>query len=561
MNLSVLTVAEWAVHRVELFVGAGSADGLSLGQMTEYAVAGPTNASHLGVQEISIILYPPNNRWVPPSLSAFVRTDLTLRVVLQCPLDKATLDSVVVTFAAPGATRPLVEEVKVTSAVAQWGSTLSGTSAGGAVGRVAAVRSIVLCSTDSGSLGPLGLVVPVEGCMTSAIQNQNRGTILGNLLLLCCVTSALALLCAVYAQLTKQTLRTAIEDIGVPSPIYPVLVVVTPSTVVATFQLFSEGALCAADVAITVIGVVLALLPVVSVSLGARMLHLHAVRVAGTAVTAAPTPAHSGIAVWLRRQAAVLLTHRERWRDPPDLTTRPRWSRIMTVIALEYSIPWYAAVDVGVLTVGGVIGASSTSGAVATCKASGIALLLLYVAQLVLCVRLRPMTTLFGFLVAVSTLAITIAGTGLQVYYLFRSKDANVDLASLSWVLLLSGVCDLLVLGVSIPKTIRDATECGFAVKHHAATVHLVIWPQPESTVPAVFDPAEDPADVVAVLVEDIDLELDDASIFDALFWTIDGSAIVLHEDDAEIGTDEIPQTLGSTILEPQEPKHVSLLM
>ncbi|CUG20713.1 membrane-associated protein, putative [Bodo saltans] len=53
---------------------------------------------------------------------------------------------------------------------------------------------------------------------------------------------------------------------------------------------------------------------------------------------------------------------------------------------------------------------------------SGALRLLLYAAQLMLCLVLRPMATVFGSVIAATTLSLTITGTGLQVYYLFCSK-------------------------------------------------------------------------------------------------------------------------------------------
>ncbi|CUG93209.1 Hypothetical protein, putative, partial [Bodo saltans] len=106
-------------------------------------------------QSFAVVLRPPNatGRWLPSSLSTFRPVSLVVTLVLRCPTDPTITVDVAVEIPCPGQEQPLAEEVKAASTAALYSTLIAGSAGGGAVGRVAAVRSLVLCSSDTVSGG------------------------------------------------------------------------------------------------------------------------------------------------------------------------------------------------------------------------------------------------------------------------------------------------------------------------------------------------------------------------------------------------------------------------
>jgi hypothetical protein len=125
-------------------------------------------------------------RWLPSSLTAFRAAVLAVTLVWRCPADPSVTASVVLRVPCPGEAQPLAAEVKAAGTAAQYSAAIAGPASGGAVGCVAAVRSLVLCSADNTAEGLLPLTVRVceggdEGnVLTTAFA---RGAIIGNLAL------------------------------------------------------------------------------------------------------------------------------------------------------------------------------------------------------------------------------------------------------------------------------------------------------------------------------------------------------------------------------------------
>ncbi|CUG20461.1 transmembrane protein, putative [Bodo saltans] len=279
MNLSINAAASgWNVYQVEVFIGANDAADTRIGDVAEFFVFGDNiTGQQQGAYKLLLLISPPNNRWLPASTSTFVSTNIMLRVTLQCSRDMNALESATVVFSAPGETRPLAEEVRATLSVAQWASTLGDWCCRSCRPCRGCTEYRSLCDGTGGNQGPLGLALDAPtGCITgSQAESEYRGTIFGNLLLLCCAAVVLALVTVLYSRATSKSIRLSTEDLGMPSRMYPVLVVVTPSSVVATFSLLKAGTDCAVDTIIAVIGVVMSLLPLTTVAFGVCMLCLH----------------------------------------------------------------------------------------------------------------------------------------------------------------------------------------------------------------------------------------------------------------------------------------------
>ena len=136
-------------------------------------------------QFFAVVLRPPNTtgRWFPSSLNTFRAVSLVVTLVLRCPTDPTISADVAVEIPCPGQEQPLAEEVKAAGTAALYSTSIAGLAGGGAVGRVAAVRSLVLCNSDTviGGLAPLSIYACDD---TNAAVADARGAIVGNLV--CC---------------------------------------------------------------------------------------------------------------------------------------------------------------------------------------------------------------------------------------------------------------------------------------------------------------------------------------------------------------------------------------
>lgn len=138
--------------------------------------------------------------WLPTSLSTFQTVSLALRLVLHCPVSTDVTSDVVVVFLSPGQRQQLAAEVKTTTAVAQYSTSIAGPSAGGAVGRVAATRSLVLCSGTAIVEGMLSL--PIDVCGDN-LRADARGAILGNVVLWIAAGGLMTAVVAAYVRAAR----------------------------------------------------------------------------------------------------------------------------------------------------------------------------------------------------------------------------------------------------------------------------------------------------------------------------------------------------------------------
>ncbi|CUG06490.1 Hypothetical protein, putative, partial [Bodo saltans] len=146
------------------------------------AVAGRT-------QTLAVLLDPPltfgtnpsSPRWLPTSLSTFRSVTLVLKLSLRCPTDHSISTDVSFEVPCPGQVQPLASEVKSASFVALYATSLAGAAGSGAVGRLGAVRNLVLFSGRMSVGGMLPLVIDV--CDDEGESSNARGSIVTFLLI------------------------------------------------------------------------------------------------------------------------------------------------------------------------------------------------------------------------------------------------------------------------------------------------------------------------------------------------------------------------------------------
>ncbi|CUG89412.1 fibronectin type III domain-containing protein, putative, partial [Bodo saltans] len=234
-------------------------------------------------QFVACVLQPPNvstsvsaARWLPASLSALQSVTLSFRLVLRCPSDSAITRSIAIQVLSPAEDLPLAEQVKTASSVAQYTSLFAVPAAGGAVGRLSSVRTLVACNGDSVVTGILPLSIAAAGCGEeydddddNTVLASARGAVLGNLVLWIASCLLMALMVLGYSGLAHVSRLHAMEALGLPSPLMSLVVVTVPSTVTGSFYLLhslSSLSLCGVDVLMAIIGVSMCVFPTLVLS-------------------------------------------------------------------------------------------------------------------------------------------------------------------------------------------------------------------------------------------------------------------------------------------------------
>lgn len=157
----------------------------------------------------------------------------------------------------------------------------------------------------------------------------------------------------------------------------------------------------------------------------------------------------------------------------------PWLRRSATVVLLECAVVWYSVLDLTVLTVVGALGAVSSLESATACRASAVVVVLLRAAQLVVCALLHPFTTMFSHIHTLFTLAFSALSVVCQMWYLFESQAIGVHLDSLSKLLTVSAVCDLLVSGASMIRTLLDGSDAARRCYRNANTLRRARVPLP----------------------------------------------------------------------------------
>ncbi|CUG72971.1 membrane-associated protein, putative, partial [Bodo saltans] len=263
-----------------------------------------------------------------------------------------------------------------------------------------------------------------------------------------------------------------------PSPVLPLVVATIPSTVSSVFRILQSN--CAAsDFAIASLGVLMCVSPIVVLGAVAYVVprRLSLVLLASDRVEKKKTKTFWPRSLWW---ATEIFHKRVVWREREgrahdSITSSLR--RCATVVLLEYSVVWYACLDVIVLTLASVLGAVSTLQSGDACRAASISVLVLYVAQLIVCIAVRPLTTHFSLLYSVFSLLLSSVSVACQVGYIFASsnRSTSADLDAFNNLLIAAAACDLAVLGVSMLRAAVDLLEALRACHGHIMTA-VRLW-------------------------------------------------------------------------------------
>jgi hypothetical protein len=271
--LAIPRLTMWASSYVALFLDVASRSRSGTNRSLETLCWRPTGASLRGaaLQVRALRAPPPHSTdtvtwsvvlqhpvpaangtqpsWVPGGVGPYVDIALLLEVEFECGAGDPRAEggaavsrrSIVVPVPVAGIPQQLAAEVRASARSVQFGAALAASGGGTAVGRVLATRAVVLCSSGdaaaTASGGPLGLVVPSDGCDANSAVPIYRGTVAGNALLLG-AGAALAVVCAAAVGCVRHTgVLAALRRVAFPSWLQPAWVVVIPSTVTATAQI------------------------------------------------------------------------------------------------------------------------------------------------------------------------------------------------------------------------------------------------------------------------------------------------------------------------------------
>ncbi|CUF50140.1 transmembrane protein, putative [Bodo saltans] len=227
------------------------------------------------------------------------------------------MTNVVVVVPCPGQAQSLASEVKAASSVAQYSTIFSRAAAGAAVGRMASVRSLLVCSESSAIVEGM-LPLSVNDCddMGDAQVSDARGGIVGSLIWWSAGCALGIVAVTVYARTSHLSLRIAAEALGVPSPLIPLMVATIPSTVSSTTYLLYSSSRCVSDIVIAVVGVVMCVTPIAATLLASckvpRLLTLVSISVQRMSL---PTQQHGAARSFSRASAflSVLFERQAKW--------------------------------------------------------------------------------------------------------------------------------------------------------------------------------------------------------------------------------------------------------
>ncbi|CUI14300.1 GPI-anchored surface protein, putative [Bodo saltans] len=466
-------VDAWGLVRVKMDV---TTVGSSFPLFTDIVRATIMSTTVIGRKQLlTLLLHPPNAttppRWLPMSLSRFRSVTLVLQLSLLCPTSDSITSDVIVELPCPGEDQPLASEVKAAGTVAQYSSLVSLPAAGAAVGRLAAMRSLALCSASTAVKGVLTLTVDNCGDANDTAASDAWGNVLGNLVLWGAGLVFMAVVIAAYAHVGDTSLRVAAEALGAPSQLLPLVVVTIPSTASSTFYLLSVSASCSANGFLAAVGVAMCVVPIVVLSavsyavprrLTLVMRQQPKARFPSYGVqscVALCSPLFFQRVKWHENDAPLgnvqgQLSATE-MQDPLPLATTMNatnmmhsnahtWRRATAVLLMDYAVVWFACIDVAVLTVSCVLGALGMLEDQGVCQAGAVVILVLYLMQLALCAVLRPFTTLFSHVYALFSLALSVFAMTCGVWFLYGTANDLVDSDAQIDLLTVAAICDLL---------------------------------------------------------------------------------------------------------------------
>lgn len=406
-----------------------------------------------------VVTLAPNPEYGWVAVSLWQPTTIVLDVHMICGADDAV--KVHITVPAPGFPQSFAAEVKAAASSAQFiALAAGGGSSGAALGRLMATRSMVMCDAD-GAVGGGVLDLGFVPCsMEDNSNNVARSAVISNIVLVCIVALVLFLVGFVLAladptHSVVSAFRDASSIILLPSSLLTVFVSVLPSTAASATVLaarIGSSRCTGADAVLVILSIILLATPISAVLL----LYSHIGRHRWECRNDFPTHALKLEASGLLRKAQTMFHQatRRRWKWQKALEAPDQSLAIfqnMWVVLLEYRTVWYAAVDgCGLVAVGAfsVVGGLSSS----SCHPfTGLVIALLCLQLLILNVS-RPYTTLFEHVCSAATLGLTLLSVVGQLVFTLETPGPE-------WVLTMSAVCNLAIVGVSLVKSVLDASS------------------------------------------------------------------------------------------------------
>ncbi|CUF16976.1 GP46-like surface antigen, putative, partial [Bodo saltans] len=195
---AALVVDRWVVSNVTLS-----------GQVIPYWTVTSWNT----VPWSAIILPAPPGGWIDANTPVLTDATIFLAVTMTC--DGSPVLSIGVVVPAPGASLELVSQVTAAGGYSQIASVLAGgASSGSSLGRVMAMRSMVLCDADSavgGGVIDLGVVLcAAAGAPTGSGSVAARSAIVSNVVLVCVVACVLLAASAAWSRCANVSVRRAL---------------------------------------------------------------------------------------------------------------------------------------------------------------------------------------------------------------------------------------------------------------------------------------------------------------------------------------------------------------
>jgi DNA-binding beta-propeller fold protein YncE len=468
-----------------------------------------------GAAVLELLLMPPHHddsgTWLPSDFGTYIDTHLLLNISLTCNDEKGLSASFLLLHVpCPGRRRVLAGEVSRAVDALQWVTVVSGPGASSSVARIAAMRSMQMCGGGFMS----GIVQVSTNACDSDDDNaagaggeaggEARDGITGNMVVIAsCITIGAALCwliasCSPTAYSSKSPWLVAMRMIALPSCFTPVLVVTLPTTAGLSFVLLAgPGSIfCGVDILLGLLGTLIALTvtgaPLILWQCSVGRLEVRA----ETDHTKAAAPKKNGVSTvvqrwWIARQWEIWMSIQRHWHqvdlkgsfssEPPDSASQndeaaPGWDRHVAVVLHEYHILWYFAIDTVVLFVAGLlVGVTQSFPDASVCGVCGIIVAVMYSAQLVLCCKLRPFTSMFGNLHGLLVLTLSSVSALLQATHIVLISSnpsyASEHASTLDQVMVGSAVCDLMVMGISAVRAAMDVIEVTLTIKRLSSSL------------------------------------------------------------------------------------------
>jgi hypothetical protein len=308
---------------------------------------------------------------------------------------------------------------------------------------VVVTRALLLCDADKAVGGALIDFQLAEVCTAGSSRiatTEARSAIVSNLFLLGATHAIVLVLVLAWARAASTTVQDAAISFCLPSALLPLWTAVVPTTTAAAVQLFShiDGSLCATtDVVVATAGSLVAVAPFVACCVGSLYWNSDEWICARRARGAS----QSGILRVLLRINERRWAWTARSRDASEQQLTPVWA-----VLLEYRLLWYVVLIAAIAVVSGLDGD-------ATCRGWTTAALVVLLVQLAILCGAQPFTSIFSFLYATTTLSLTCASVAAQLAYIYVSSNSTSGL----WLVEMSAVCELAVVGISAIKLLVDA--------------------------------------------------------------------------------------------------------